>query len=202
MSNSKAFRPVTADELSQVKNILERMHAQGLSPGNTAMEALAVCSSSSLLPSSMTDASKRQRDESDGKVHRGSILEAEISESEFDVVSSPGASVAKDSQSPHVPKKMFANEEIELPSGITSVAEWGETICELQRVKAENKTYVEIAKDPALSSYVTWIVQHGKGKGARCEDFRNFLIYAKFAQGRSHGMTFPGSNEVRRFREA
>lgn len=79
---------------------------------------------------------------------------------------------------------------------------WGETICELQRVKAENKTYAEIAKDPVFSSYATWIVQHGKGKGARCEDSRNFLMYAKFAQGCSHGMTFPGSNEVRRFRGA
>ena len=69
-------------------------------------------------------------------------------------------------------------------------------------MKAEDKTYVEIAEDPVFSSYVTWIVQRGKGKGARCEDIRNFLIYADFAQSRSHGMTFPRSNEVRHFRGA
>lgn len=100
-----------------------------------------------------------------------------------------------------MPKKTSPDSEIELPSGIKSVQQWGETICELQRVKADNKTYVEIVKDPAYSSYVPWIVQHGEGKGARCEDFRNFLI-AKYAQSSVQGMTFPGSNEVRRFRGA
>lgn len=118
MSNSKSSRPVTADEVNQVKSILERMHAQGLSPGNTAMEALAVCSSSSLLPTSMTDASKRQRDESDGAVHRGLIFAAAMSEAEFHVVRSPGAFAAKDSQSPYVPKQTCADAEIEQPSGI------------------------------------------------------------------------------------
>ena len=118
MSNSKASRHVTADELSRAKNILGRINAQGLYPGNTALEALAVCSSSSLLPSSMTDANKRQRDESDGAVHRGLILDAAISEAEFHVVRSPGASAAKDSQSPYVPKKTCADAEIEQPSGI------------------------------------------------------------------------------------
>lgn len=118
MSNSKASRHVTADELSWAKNILGRINAQGLPPGNTALEALTVCSSSSLLPSSMTDASKRQRDESDGAVHRGLIFAAAMSEAEFHVVRSPGAFAAKDSQSPYVPKQTCADAEIEQPSGI------------------------------------------------------------------------------------
>ena len=116
-------------------------------------------------------------------------------------MSSPGASTTKTTQSPCVPKNTSPDSEIELPNGIKSV-QWGETICELQRMKADNKTYVEIAKDPAYSSYVMWIVQHDKGKGSRCEDFRTFLIFAKHAQGSVQGMTFPGSNEVLRFRGA
>eukprot|EP00435_Cladocopium_sp_Y103_P016924 s2219_g4.t1 len=202
MSNSKDFKPVTADELTQVKNILERMHSQGLSPGNSALDALTAFNQSPLRSSSMTDASKRQRDESSACGPRPSGLEAEISESEFDVVSSPGASTTRTSQSPYAPVKKMPEAEIELPPGVKDVQQWGETICELQRVKSENKTYHEIANDPALQSYVTWIVQHGKGKSARCDDFRNFLIFAKHAQGRDHGMTFPGSNEIRRFRGA
>ena len=196
MSNSKTSRPVSTEELAQVKNILERMQSQGLSPGNSAMDALAALSQPVLQ--GMSDASKRLREESPS---RKSCPEAEISESEFDVLSSPGASVAQERQVPHLPKKESADSEIKLPSGIKDVTQWGKTLCELQRVKAENKTYVEIAEDSAWASYVTWIVQHGKGKGARCEDFRNFLIYAKYAQGRDHNLTFPGSNEVRRFRD-
>ena len=52
MSNSKSPHPVTAEELDQVRNILERM--QGLFPGNSTMNALAAFSQSPLQVSRMT----------------------------------------------------------------------------------------------------------------------------------------------------
>lgn len=206
MSNSKGQKSpaVTAEEISMVREILARMNSQGLSsliPSSSAMSGL-MPDQPSQFRAAMTDASKRQRDEEplmfsqDGQV----ISDSEFPEdADFSVVSTP----AKGYQAPQLPiapKKSAEESNIELPAGIKSVEEWGRTVCELQKVKNENKTYGEIAVDPSHRSYLQWIVQHGKGKSAKYDDFRNYLIYGQFVTVNESGLTFPGSNEVRKIR--
>eukprot|EP00435_Cladocopium_sp_Y103_P055282 s943_g18.t1 len=179
-------QPVTAEELRLVQDVLERMQAQGSSgvmPGSAALAAL-LCFEMAPVMAGMTDASKRQRDDD----LLSSMAESQFSEevgfadAGFSVVSSPVGKCAKSPQLPVVPKKPVFDEKIQLPEGITSLEEWGNTVCELQKVKSDNKTYHELTKDSEYSSYLTWIVQHGKGKGAKCEDFRNYLIFGKFVK--------------------
>ena len=126
--------------------------------------------------------------------------EVGFSDAGFSVVSSPAEKYQKSPQMPVAPKKTVPNEKIQLPTGIPRLTEWGCTVCELPRVKGDSKTYHELATDPEYGSYLNWIVQHGKGKGARCEDFRNYLIFGDFVKSDASSITFPGSSEIRKIR--
>ena len=197
-------RPVTAEELQMVREVLARMQAQGSSGVNPCSSALAALSSfeSSPMLAGMTDASKRQRDD-DLLSHLGEgpmSEEVGFSDAGFSVVSSPAEKCYKSPQMPVAPRKTVPDEKIQLPTGIPSLTEWGCTVCELPRVKGDSKTYHELATDPEYSSYINWIVQHGKGKGARCEDFRNYLIFGDFVKTGASSITFPGSSEIRKIR--
>ena len=74
--------PVTAEELNQVRSILERMNAQGLTPGASATSALASFESQPVT-AAMTDASKRLRADSEKcrQLFGTTPSEAEISQS-------------------------------------------------------------------------------------------------------------------------
>ena len=104
------------------------------------------------MAGSMSDASKRLRDQ-DMLSHLADeqfSQEAGFSDAGFSVVSSPVGKYQKFPQLPMAPKKSVPDEKIELPSGISSLAEWGRTVCELQRVKSDSKTYYELATDPGV----------------------------------------------------
>ena len=149
----------------------------------------------------MSDASKRKRD--DDLVSPGESLMSEevgFSDAGFSVVSSPVGKYQKSPQMPVAQKTTVPDEKIQLPTRIPSLTEWGCTVCELPRVKGDNKTCHELATDPEYGSYINWIVQHGKGKGARCEDFRNYLIFGDFVKTGATSITFPGFSEIRKIR--
>ena len=141
MSNSKSRqpKPVTQEEMNMVREILARMNSQGTTDGAISSSAVASLMSSqpNQMLAAMTDASKRQRDDevvmNSGDGSSFSDYEG-TDEADFSVVSTPAPN-RETPQLPIAPKKSAPEAPIELPKGISSLKEWGYTVCELQKVK-------------------------------------------------------------------
>ena len=94
--------------------------------------------------------------------------------------------------------------KVVLPPSVSSIDEWGRTMCELPAVAALKKSYLELAEDPTHHDYLMWVISHESKKGARVEDLAKYLKSIKYVE--KHGMTkisgaaFPGTNLVRNFK--
>lgn len=186
MAHSKA---ITKDELKLVQDILNRMQSQGLNPTESLSGLTPPGSDSFTLVDDipfggMTDACKRRGEGSGSQ---------EFTRARVDRPTPTTETV--DAQLPVVPAA-----EGEFPPGITSLEEWGTTVCELPQMKHLNKTYEQLMKDPEVDTYLRWVLRCGHTKGARASDFRSYLMASGFSLEEKSDMCFPGSNQVRKLR--
>eukprot|EP00435_Cladocopium_sp_Y103_P013180 s2854_g3.t1 len=119
---------------------------------------------------------KRDREEAEQEAARFS---AGCEDSEWDAIShaeaSPkgylgttrGSYVGEHHVPPPMPsseKHPYENMKIPMPDGINSIADWGRTVCQLDKVKSKRMTYAQMISqadfDPEMASYLTFI----KGK--------------------------------------
>ena len=181
-------QPITAEEFQLMKQLMTRLEQFGVQSNDTVIPTLEP------TPGAMTDASKRHRD-----------LEEELwAESECDENSwlvpapEPGSSVNQLPMKPMTPGKLL------LPPGVSSIEEWGRTVCELPAVIQLKKSYAEIVKDPTQVNYLNWVMRHETGMGPRVADLAKYLKAVKFDEicdlGKSSGAIFPGTNVVCKFK--
>ena len=182
-----------AREENRVSEILNVIHSSAGSSGTTM--------SSAPMPGSMTDASKRARDDT--------------WESTWDMV--PTMQEPPQSQpSPSVgPVRMLVQHPVTpaaqhdgystlpatvLPLGITSVEEWGATLCELPKVVKLRASYQELVTksetDPELRTYfLRYILKHS-GPSPKVADFRKYVECIRY--GQNSKTYLPGSSTVER----
>ena len=57
-------------------------------------------------------------------------------------------------------------------------------------------------KNPEIQDYLVWVLQHGKNRGGRFQDFCEYLMAVEFTPSvTTDGICFPGSKEVRTFKK-
>eukprot|EP00435_Cladocopium_sp_Y103_P026519 s49_g6.t1 len=187
--------PVSPEELAIVKNVLARLEAQG-TPLHPAMW------SSTAVPGSMTDGSKRRLEADDFPSSEDDVFSGGMSNagmSGFELIRDDVNGAANRSQQPVVPQAK-AKSKPDLPEGVSSVDQWGRTICTLPKVKDEAPTYAEIGSLGKYKEYRSWLFTQGKSKGPRVADLRNYMIAAGVFN-EDEDVMIPGSSEVRRFRK-
>lgn len=169
--------PVTDAEKAYVKQILARMESSGqvLSP--------RVVNTHSAM-GSMTDASKRLRsgpgspglidsDDDQGPVFpvRDGFQVIPTAESEAKPKAEPKALM------PTPKPKTTPGYDGTLPPGVGSMSQWGKTICNMPKVKAEAPSYAEIATLEKYAEYRFWVCKQSLHiKTGRCADLRAYLM--------------------------
>ena len=186
--------PVSSQELEMVKNVLARLEAQG-TPIHPGMW------NSQTVPGAMTDGSKRRCEPSDFPSSDDDLFTGDFSErgsASFELIPAGSMEQPVKKQTPVTPQTQIKKPE--LPDGVSSVTQWGCTVCELPKVKDDAPTYAEIGSMDKYKDYRSWIFSQGKSKGPRAIDLRNYLIAAGIFDERGD-VLIPGSTEVRRFRQ-
>lgn len=130
-----------------MKHLMSRMNQFGV------QNADAAGSENGLGLGSMTDASKRLRETED---------EA-WTDSEYDGSSwaLPTSMTPMAQQPPSDQMPMMnhpAETKVVLLPGVSSIDEWGRTMCELPAVAALKKSYLELAEDPTHHDYLMWVI--------------------------------------------
>lgn len=204
---------VSEAEKAQVRDILARMEKNGqvLSPRVVSLP---------VAMGTMSDASKRQRSnpESDFEDELQAPLTPCIDD--FQVVS-PAPNTPKSRHpkgtkptsltmsagsagyvvEPTAKPKATPCYDGTLPPGVKTLSHWGQTIGTLQKVKADEPTYAEIATSEKYKSYRFWMFHQGKGiKSGRMDDLRAYLCAVGVDESGS-GEAIPGTEEIRRFKE-
>ena len=87
----------------------------------------------------------------------------------------------------------------ELPPGVTSLEQWGSTVCTLPKIKDRNLCYTEIlaSKENMILDYVTWIYNN-RSKSAKAEDFAKYMDAVKWDKPSQPAI--PGTKESRVFK--
>jgi hypothetical protein len=95
--------------------------------------------------------------------------------------------------------------EVVLPEGVSSLTEWGRTVCELPKYKAKHWSYSELAQNPdkEVQDYLAWICDH-KHKAGRVADLANYLKASSWNVDRrgTYTVRIPGTSDRRRLKEA
>ena len=103
-------------------------------------------------------------------------------------------------QAPVAPAAAAGN--VQLPTGVNSVTQWGNTLCVLPKVAALKLSYSELVlravEDKEVRSYLDNFVRKYQGTSARVKDLR---LYLEASQGAGPVLYYEGSSEVRRFKE-
>ena len=107
-------------------------------------------------------------------------------------------------QKPIPPGKASGKEQaVVLPNGISSLTEWGATICTLPKVKSQHLRYHEMltmsheSKD--MCSYLQWVRTSGISS-AKVQDLKSYMEAMNFTPGpSSSSVTYPGTQIVREF---
>ena len=103
-------------------------------------------------------------------------------------------------QAPVAPAAVAGN--VQLPAGVNSVTQWGNTLCVLPKVAALKLSYSELVlravEDKEVRSYLDNFVRKYQGTSARVKDLR---LYLEASQGVGPVLYYEGSSEVRRFKE-
>lgn len=178
--------PVTQKELELAQEVILRAHAAG------------VIKPEDPWGGAMNDSSKRLRE------GLGYEEWEEIIDEQRTLTEERMEHVSKQAQLPLKPTKdKDINKSVSLPPGVSSVNDWGNTVCRLPRVAKMECSYSELLEKPELFSYLKWVKQHGKGQSGRFEDFSKYLTAVRFGEtsGSSSGYVesecFPGSSDRR-----
>ena len=140
----------------------------------------------------MSDASKRLRDQRD----------IDLDEQWEPVEDRLNPSKMSNLQEPILAKPETSSLKVDLPPGISCLADWSTTICRLPKVQEQGMTYAELVASREHQGYLTRIQQHGKGCGGKFEDFARYLEAIKFADSKGYSsdpqQTYPNSCEPRK----
>ena len=176
-------KPVTLEEVRQAQLILQQFEA-AQTPGGGAPAG-----SHGYGSGSMHDGSKRLRDDDWEAV---TYEHSEPKEEE--------RIIGKD-QKPILPSGENKTSQGPFPPGITSLKDWGLTICRLPKVASLDLTYEELASQPERASYLGWIKSYGINKGGRLEDLARYLEAINY-MGKDPKSCYPGTSEIREKKSA
>lgn len=104
-----------------------------------------------------------------------------------------------------VTKKMPADNTgsasgLSLPPGISSVSEWGRTLCDMNKYKSQKWSYVDLVsnakENTEVQEYLIWVTQN-PNKSAKTKDLALYLEATQW-QKKMPVMYFEGTNQVRR----
>ena len=188
--------PVTPEEYEAAKAVLSRAVLSRARQAGVFSQAGV----SSSATGSMSDASKRLRDQWD--IFQDEQWEpVSYCEPEKGLVQERFDQSKVSDQKPIPVKTGSPSDKLELPPGISCVADWSSTICRLPKVQKLNMSYAELVASREHQSYLVWVQQHGKGRGGRFEDLSKYLDAIKFADSKGYSkdpqQTFPDSLEKR-----
>ena len=181
---------VSAEEVQAMKAIMSRMQKYGVKdPAGVASEGR--------VPGTMADSSKRLRDDEIAS------FDASLEDETWDLPGDmdPLSSSALETQQVLSPM-LSSTQKIALPPGISSVKEWGKTLCELPAVARLKLSYEALSQEESQMDYLLWILKQGASKGPRVHDLGQYLQAIKFTEkcnGLATGPPYPGSNVVRKF---
>lgn len=100
-------------------------------------------------------------------------------------------------QVPVVPSKKVA-----LPEGITSVHEWGRTMCDLPKIAHRKMSYRQIVKamdegDVEMQSYIKKLSVFRECKSPKVDDLMAYLKAVNVDPSRTSELKFPGTDATR-----
>lgn len=184
----------------EVRQLLKALHDSG---ELEAMIQEATAATSEVTHGTMSDGAKR-------RLVPSSVVPSEELD-QFEVIALHQEMChqsAKQDQEPVPPSKTalktgYRSSPPTLPEGVTSVAEWGKTICELTKVAKRGITYAamleESKKSKEMRDYLQWINTAGV-KSAKVDDLRGYMTAVGFnVPCSTYTVTYPGSSEPRRF---
>lgn len=88
--------------------------------------------------------------------------------------------------------------KVQLPPGIHGLEDWADTLRALPKVKRLKLCYGGFWADREIhDEYLIWVIDHGKNRGGRLEDFYNYLTAVGYER-KSPGELFPGSRTARK----
>lgn len=143
-----------------------------------------------------------------GSMHDGSkrrlFDDEEYKSAEFEVVEPPSkVSAGKVEQAIIPPKSVQVEKKTSgaLPEGVTSVIEWGDTVCTLPKYKSGKYTYaamISVAKtDDEIQDYLKWAKTAGM-KSAKLDDLRAYMVAIGFDPvtdgAKPPKVTYPGTS--------
>lgn len=128
---------------------------------------------------------------------------------DFELIDSPtGSGGQPKKQAPIVPTKINTAvgksvKETELPEGISSVEQWGKTVCTLPKVVHRRLSYEEMihisTTDEEIKNYLKYILTTGV-KSAKVDDLRSYMHSIDYKDPDAGKMTYLGTSEVREFK--
>lgn len=176
-----------ARDENRMEEIMQVIHA------NTG--AFAVSASAGPMPGSMTDASKRLREDAWEMISGASDSPPQP------MPVSTNAAV----QPPMRPSSSgggytTTSEPTALPKGITSVEQWGKTLCQLPKVAKLHLSYAELVTlaqtDKEINTYLGDYILNHKTSSLKVADFKQYLQYIGF--GKDQKTYIPGSSTIER----
>lgn len=187
--------PVSPEELKAAAEVIARYQSSGVA----IVEGPKTGGAKSGSTGAMHDGSKRLRSLDED----WEAVEAMEAATSYQI---PDSTLVKDrmekkpqEQLPLHP--MSAGKKCALPPGISTLGEWGKTLCTLPKHAASKLSYQELVADDSKHEYLVWVVKHGKGRGGRFEDLALYLEAIGFESSSSHSSkpeeTFLGSSARR-----
>lgn len=147
-------RQVTEEQAKAAQDVLTRFHRQGTEDGAVG---------------AMHDGCKRARDKEDW---------IEVNYDESFTFERPSETATTSKQEPVPPTK--GPQKVVLPTGVSSMEDWGTTICRLPKVADLDASYEELVNMPEKYEYLKWVFDHGQDRGGRFEDFAKYLAAVDF----------------------
>lgn len=199
--------PWTREDNAKLQELLQRAQQSGALPAPSSMfpspnlegnepDEFTLVS----MPGAMTDAPKRRA------VDLGENPKTGTSPKKVPpVISQPAVVAASSAYAPGVttPTPLSSNEtvsEYELPTGVKTLYDWGDTVFTHGKFKDRDLTYAEVrmSSDPEAVSYVKWTLDHcGKNQGWSKDWYEYLKACEKDLSAVRQMPLIPGSNLVR-----
>ncbi|CAE7581948.1 GIP, partial [Symbiodinium necroappetens] len=179
MAPKQRVRDATSSTTSvSLERLMGRLQAEGRTDEvlNVLEEAFGTLDH----PQAMTDASKRRLDDSD-------FSDFELADFHC-------------SQAPVAPTS--APYPTQFPEGVTSLAQWGQTLCTLPKVVSLKLSYTELVElsksDREIHSYLNVFILSFTGNSAKVKDLQKYLVASGYKVPATY---YEGSKEVRVFKD-
>ena len=182
-ASSQSSQPLSQQEAKLLQELSERAKAAGITPDPEAQVHVF------MSHGSMSDASKRLREQYEEELLADGYQCVPMSDCKI-----PEEIYKDASQAPIAPG---VQQQIKLPPGVTSLEDWGKTICQLPKVESLGLSYAELVKDAKThGNYLSWILNHGANRAGKLEDLYLYLRAVQYGRVTS-AQVYPGTQEVR-----